>query len=440
MNSPRAAVIAAACACGFLATACRPTHPEPIEPRVDPCIIADGAPADITVAIGAAVSPGSAPAPANDAERLLFAQLYDTLVRVDCTGAVLPGIAAAWSDSGGIVWRFAIHRNLEFSDGAPIDAAAVMRSWQGSTSVANAFVDLTAISAHELRAELRVPVGAEFFGQSALAIGGARHDGWPAASGAWQVTADGPLTLAARDTMTRSLSFHRYSQDMRSALDGAADMIASADAALADYAAARGGYTVTRLPWTRTYVLATGARSDAAVLTDDVATSLSAAVRAAVRPAQQPFWWEARACGVPGVPFRSAREARDIVFLRGDQAAQSIAERIAAQAWPRATAPSWLRALLPADYGATGAPRAVPLDEPALLQALRARLPLAVVVALPRMPDPACTTGATTLATTVLASGWQPTPLLDARDALLHRTGAGRASVDAWGTIRFHEP
>ena len=36
------------------------------------------------------------PGPSNDSERLVFRQLYETLVRVDCKGRVVPGLAASW--------------------------------------------------------------------------------------------------------------------------------------------------------------------------------------------------------------------------------------------------------------------------------------------------------------------------------------------------------
>src|SRR5439155_19885395 len=49
-----------------------------------------------TIALGDRVDPANAPHPTNDSERLLFRQLYETLVRVDCEGRVRPGLAASW--------------------------------------------------------------------------------------------------------------------------------------------------------------------------------------------------------------------------------------------------------------------------------------------------------------------------------------------------------
>jgi hypothetical protein len=424
--------------CGMLiVAACQPPRPVPPEPRADPCVIINDEPSDIVVAVAAPVTAAGAPVPATDAEQLVFAQLYDTLVHVDCTGVVVPALATAWSDSAGIVWRFMLRVERSFSDGAPIHAAAVMQSWS-SSSVRTAFTGLSVTGSRELRAELREPVSPEFFGHPALAVGGRSHSGWPATSTGWHVAPETDVpALTTEVAAGRSLTFRVYAHDIRAAIDDAADLIVSGDGVLADHAEARGGYTATPLPWTRTYVVATASRGERTLVGDEVATALARAVRASVRPAHQPFWWDGAPCGVPGVPFRAAREARDIVYLRGDRVAQSLAERIAAQAWPAASAPPWLRAVLPAGYGAAGPPRAVPLDEPALLQALRARLPLAVVAALPRMPDPACASGSRVPVSELLGNGWQLTPLLDARDMLLHRAGAGRVTADAFGSVRI---
>lgn len=38
---------------------------------------------------------------------------------------VIPALASAWSSSGGTRWTFTLHRGIRFSDGTPVDAAAV---------------------------------------------------------------------------------------------------------------------------------------------------------------------------------------------------------------------------------------------------------------------------------------------------------------------------
>jgi ABC-type transport system substrate-binding protein len=58
-----------------------------------------------TVALTERINPLNAPRPSNDGERLLFRQLYETLVRVDCEGHVIPALAsscaAAWTGAPG---------------------------------------------------------------------------------------------------------------------------------------------------------------------------------------------------------------------------------------------------------------------------------------------------------------------------------------------------
>ena len=50
-----------------------------------------------TVALSNPIDPSNAPRPSNDSERLVFRQLYETLVRTDCHGRVGPGLASRGS-------------------------------------------------------------------------------------------------------------------------------------------------------------------------------------------------------------------------------------------------------------------------------------------------------------------------------------------------------
>ncbi|MFN2369654.1 MAG: ABC transporter substrate-binding protein, partial [Candidatus Krumholzibacteriia bacterium] len=66
----------------------------------------------------------------NRAERLVFAQLYETLVRVDCTGALQPGLASHWSATAdSTVWIFALRPDARFWDGTPVTAGDVRAAW-----------------------------------------------------------------------------------------------------------------------------------------------------------------------------------------------------------------------------------------------------------------------------------------------------------------------
>src|SRR5688572_3492440 len=81
-----------------------------------------GAPVS-SVALGERVNPANAPHPTNESERLLFRQLFETLVRVDCEGRVAPGLADSWAlDPSGPVWTVTLRSNALFSDGSPVTA------------------------------------------------------------------------------------------------------------------------------------------------------------------------------------------------------------------------------------------------------------------------------------------------------------------------------
>jgi ABC-type transport system substrate-binding protein len=83
-----------------------------------------------TVALSDRIDPSNAPYPSNESERLLFRQLYETLVRVDCHGRVRPGLAESWRlDANGRTWTVTLRDNARFSDGALLTAADVRASW-----------------------------------------------------------------------------------------------------------------------------------------------------------------------------------------------------------------------------------------------------------------------------------------------------------------------
>ncbi len=67
-------------------------------------------------------------ADAADVELLL--QLYAGLTRLDETGEPYPSLASGWEISAdGLTYEFAIRTDLEFSDGAPLVAEDIRRSW-----------------------------------------------------------------------------------------------------------------------------------------------------------------------------------------------------------------------------------------------------------------------------------------------------------------------
>jgi ABC-type oligopeptide transport system substrate-binding subunit len=71
------------------------------------------------------------PAYINDAGDVqLLLQLYAGLTRLDETGEPYPSLASGWEVSGdGLTYTFTVRDGLEFSDGSPLDATDVRRSW-----------------------------------------------------------------------------------------------------------------------------------------------------------------------------------------------------------------------------------------------------------------------------------------------------------------------
>ena len=109
-----------------------PAGPD-VRPQVttDECaLIPEAGEPVVTVALSDRVDPSNAPRPSNESERLLFRQLYETLVRADCNGRVGPGLAASWQlDASGRTWILTLRQDARFSDGTPVTAADVRASW-----------------------------------------------------------------------------------------------------------------------------------------------------------------------------------------------------------------------------------------------------------------------------------------------------------------------
>ena len=100
------AALLAACRAGPPGAAPAPALPAPgAAPSDTTCRLAPGPAAKrdtVAVALAEPIEATHAPLARNDAERFVFAELYETLIRVDCAGRVLPGLAQSWEASGEI--------------------------------------------------------------------------------------------------------------------------------------------------------------------------------------------------------------------------------------------------------------------------------------------------------------------------------------------------
>src|SRR6185436_4801514 len=84
------------------------------------------------VALVDRIDPSHAPRPSNESERLLFRQLYETLIRLDCRGQVQPGLAESWRPGADArTWIVTLRANARFSDGTAVTSTDVRAAWAG---------------------------------------------------------------------------------------------------------------------------------------------------------------------------------------------------------------------------------------------------------------------------------------------------------------------
>jgi hypothetical protein len=334
----------------------------PARPVHDPCAVVSPAPIalgvpteapllpdSIVVGLTTPLDPAHAPVPHTEGERLLFAQLYETLLRIDCTGEVRPGLATAWRrDSSGRRWTFTLREGARFSDGSAVTALDVVTSWRARRADGGAPDPLaavvgrgaTAVGPHTLAVTLDDSIAtlasAALFASPALAVArrGSDTDAWPAGTGPYRVATHGPnagaLTLllpgdsapprqepprgaavAGGRNATPSGALMvppapgsggrmrlvvrlASSRDARDLLDAGVDVLVTGDPSVVQYAAESGLATVP-LPWQATYVLLVPARArgalsgaslDSGVWSDD--SSVGSSLVAAVHASARP--------------------------------------------------------------------------------------------------------------------------------------------------------
>jgi hypothetical protein len=437
------------------------------------------------VALDGLVDPATAPDPENQSARLVFRQLYETLVRVDCEGRSAPALAVSWSHDGqGRRWSFTLRQNARFWDGTPVDAQAVARSWTtrgvataaGGDGRGGSIIDSVAVLGdRELAVFLTEPSSTvATFDRPELAVTGAESIGpWPVGSGPYRPVMapelpSGEIRVVAGEAAPwlGSITFSPVgasgSSDARSALDRGVDVLVSADPEVLAYARALPGFTIVPLPWSRTYVVAAeeaGNEAGAAAVAPVEALERLArgAVQAEARPAQPPFWWTGGGCrqGVDAeknaahqetsVPERRSSRVLGprIAYPSGDPVARSLAERLVGLTDLGTPSPPWLAQAVPTLGAGSGSPVAAPLDGASLVRAMREGSALAFVIPVPRAPGGPCVSaslGATDAVVTWAlspASGLRVTPLLDVRSSAIVRSGITGVGIAGDGTLIF---
>jgi extracellular solute-binding protein (family 5) len=346
--------------------------------------------------------------PTNDSERLLFRQFLETLVRLDCLGNVLPGLAESWQrSSDGLEWTFTLREGARFA-GTPLTALHV-----AGTLVlpdAKALGIDSAVYLDDRRVRIRLgnvrDTLPRLFAEPALAVmSGLASVGGPIRR----------LIISGREGRP-TIDFQLAENgDPRDAIDRGIDLAVTRDPAIVEYVAGRSEFETYPLPWSLTYILLqpSGARP-LTVAGDSVRRSLARdAVRAEARPAEPPFWWDSlAACGVVPEPEGQRLSASRIVYPRDDEVARGLAERLVALAGTGTSLR--VAALGPAEFAA----------------ALRDRTERAYVIAASRESLAPCRDAS------AWPSGALIQPLIDTRARAIVRRGSPDLTVDWDGTVR----
>lgn len=414
------------------------------------------APAEtISVAVNGPIDPTHVPTPGNSAERFVFAQLYETLVNVDCEGHTYPGLAQSWTmDATRTRVTLVIRDDARFWNGKPVTASDIVTAWRATAGQPAEFSRLArrladgAAVVDDRTLTVSLPDTAWLvLADPALAVYQPQAgSAWALGSGSHRVDADaaaGPglaaLVPLSPNSAPRIVIRAVPTGDPRDAIDAGADLIVTSDAAAVSYAATRATLFAVPLPWSRAYVLAVPS-----VIADTVRASLSSmasdsglraslardAVHAEARPAAPPYWWSGiqrctstQAAGSPETAS-SGRASRRIVYRRNDVVARGLAERLVAVGRGISAA-----GLAPSDFA----------------RALRAGQELAYVLDLPGAPLSPCQD----LAVLASAAPWvtngagdgpsvdKLVPLVDTRARAIVNRDRVSAMIDWDGALRI---
>jgi hypothetical protein len=340
----------------------------------DVCRILSGEPqrgGNIVIAVAGDVDPARAPRPTNDAERVLFANLYETLTRVACDGELEPGLALRWRRlDAGRRWRLHLRDDAVFWDGTPVTADSVIAAWRRNRALtdragepfAGRWFDLQdeglqALDRQTLEIRTAAPLNdlPSLLAHRDLAVA-AKRPGWlwPVGSGPCRLAqdTDRPLPdLGCRPNQHHperpvwtSLTFRVMPErDPRDLLGAGIDLALIRDRRAAAYYAQLAAVQSAPLPWDRLYLLAVPPGSD---LTAPVATG---PLYDLVTPADSRPWHslflrdcDPAPCIIPEPeadavrnlldpdPVLQAVGQRQLVFLASDPDARALAERVLA--------------------------------------------------------------------------------------------------------------
>jgi hypothetical protein len=444
------------------------------------------------------VDPAQAPIPGNDSERLLFRQVYETLVHTDCDFTVRPGLAASWQvDATGTSWIITLRRDARFSDGAAVTARDVIASWmRGGSSLhpevarfvrtvtALDEVTLSVVLQQQVQQDPARPEAPASLAQPALAV--ARFvsgSPWPlgtrdvrlelpdvSSSGRTTITlvpttilntpatsapSVGPLSVGPPSAGPISAAPPRAANpvhflvspnpDARDLLDQGVDLLLTRDPAALAYATVLAQFDSVPLPWLRSYVF---------MSRENVAATLAPELRQALADDAVPGeaqgssydWAQAWSRCTTDTAVAASRNQLQtpgaitparIAYDRTDPVARALTERIVALASARsANGTGLLDALVP--QARSRKLQMIPLREPDLSSALSRGAEAGFVIALDR------STGCAELARLQARAPWitkhDGVPLVDTRLRAIVRKGRSHMTMEWDGNLLVGGP
>lgn len=261
---------------------------------------------------------------ASRAGRIVTGLLVETMLEVDCTGRVRPGLAEAWTMEGdAAAWTFRLRPTARFSDGSPVDARAIEAAWSVRRQVSVVPVDRRTV-----RARFADPVrDPRVFATQEMAVVRREGGAWPVGTTGYRMGEDGTHLLPRSAGLP--VMVVRAARDPRDRPGVGPGLAVSADPAVLDYLRTRPQTVVVPLSWDRVYRLF--APVDLAARLPGEATwpadLAREAVRTSARAAEPPFWWgTARGCE-PDLPSPAAPR---LLYAVHDPTAAALAGRIRA--------------------------------------------------------------------------------------------------------------
>jgi Bacterial extracellular solute-binding proteins, family 5 Middle len=298
-----------------------------------------------SVAIPTAVGPTNAPTPRTESERVVFRQLYETLIEVDCRGEAVQGLARSWEPAqDSATWLVRLRSEATFSDGTRVQAPDVISDWTDRGVAGGGESDLhqaIAVDDYTIRVHFyaRPYDIVRFLADRKRSV--SRHSpgmAWPAGTTRFRYRNGGRGFLILESIGPNRLNLIRYTvvsgSDQRDVLDDGIDVITTDRPEVVAYGQELGNYDTRVLAWSSTYFLLLEGRRPTFLaplgasqlpFQQGIATD---AITANARSYRPPSGWAEDVCGSAITPLATPLTLSRISYQAGDRTAREIAERV----------------------------------------------------------------------------------------------------------------